>query len=94
MLILPSGLKILNFLDLDGGYHFLLSFIFFNKAGSKYHKISSLVVPFLSRDPINCTNSDLNFRVGSVAGVVVVALTWAGFLGGHGGPRLQGQSQG
>ena len=49
-------------------------------------KISSLVVPFLSRVPINCANSNLDFRVGSVAGVVVVALTWAGFLGGHGGP--------
>ena len=50
------------------------------------HKISSLVVPFLSRIPTNCANSDLGFGVGSVAGVVVVALTWAGFLGGHGGP--------
>ena len=49
-------------------------------------KISSLVVPFLSRDPTNCANSNLGFRVGVVAGVVVVALTWAGFLGGHGGP--------
>ena len=49
-------------------------------------KISSLVVPFLSRDPTNCTNSDLGFEVGAAAGVVVVDLIWAGFLGGHGGP--------
>ena len=49
-------------------------------------KISSLMILFLSRDPTNCTNSDLGFRVGVVAGVVVVALTWAGFLGGCGGP--------
>ena len=49
-------------------------------------KISSLVVPFLSRVPTNCANSNLGFRAGSVAGVVVVALTRAGFLGGHGGP--------
>ena len=54
------------------------------------HKISSLVVPFLSRDPTNCANFNLDFKVRSVAGVVVVALTWAGFLGGCGGPRLQG----
>ena len=51
-------------------------------------KISSLVVPFLSRDPTNCANSDLGFRVGVTAGVVVVALTQARFLGGHGGPWL------
>ena len=50
------------------------------------HKISSLMVPFLSRDPINCANSDLGFRVGGVAGVVMVALTWTGFLGECGGP--------
>ena len=50
------------------------------------HKISSLVVPFLSRVPINCANSNLGFGVGSVAGVVMVALTQAEFLGGHGGP--------
>ena len=49
-------------------------------------KISSLVVPFLSRNPTNCANSNLGFEVGVMAGVVVVALTWAGFLGGHGGP--------
>ena len=35
---------------------------------------------------MNYANSDLDFGVGSVAGIVVVALTWAGFLGGHGGP--------
>ena len=50
------------------------------------HKIFSLVVPFLSRDPKNCANFNLGFRVGVVAGVMVVALTQAGFLGGHGGP--------
>ena len=50
------------------------------------HKISSLVVLFLSRDPTNCANSNLGFGVGVMAGVVVVALTWAGFLGGFGGP--------
>ena len=49
-------------------------------------KISSLVVPFLSKDPTNCANLDLDFRVEDVAGRVVVALTQAGFLGGHGGP--------
>ena len=49
-------------------------------------KIFSLVVPFLSRDPTNCTNSDLDFGGGVVAGVMVVALTQAGFLGGCGGP--------
>ena len=49
-------------------------------------KISSLMVPFLSRVPINCANFNLGFRVGNVAGVVVVALTQAGFLGGCGGP--------
>ena len=49
-------------------------------------KISSLVVLFLSTDPTNCTNSDLGFRVGGVAGRVVVALTQAGCLGGCGGP--------
>ena len=85
-MILSSGLKILDFFNLGGGYCFHLSFFFFSKAGSEYHKISSLVVPFLSRDPTNCANSDLGFRVGVMAGVVVVALTWAGFLGGHGGP--------
>ena len=58
------------------------------------HKISSLVVPFLSRDPTNCANSDLGFRVGAMAGEVVVALTQAGFLDGHGGPWLQGWSWG
>ena len=58
------------------------------------HKISSLVVPFLSRDPTNCANSDLDFRVGVMAGVVVVTLTRAGFLGGCGGPWLRGQSCG
>ena len=50
------------------------------------HKISSLVVPFLSRNPTNCTNFDLGFGVGVVAGVVVVTLTQAGFLGGCGDP--------
>ena len=55
-------------------------------------KISSLVVPFLSRDPTNCANSDLGFGVGVMAGVVVVALIHAGFLGGHGGPWLWGRS--
>ena len=49
-------------------------------------KISSLVVPFLSRDPTNCANSDLGFEVGVMAGVVVVTLTQAGFLGGRGDP--------
>ena len=58
------------------------------------HKISSLVVPFLSRDPTNYANSDLDFGVGVMAGVVVVALTWAGFLGGCGGPWLWGWSHG
>ena len=57
-------------------------------------KISSLVVPFLSRDPTNCANSDLGFGVGVMARVVVVTLTRAGFLGGHGGPWLRGQSCG
>ena len=52
------------------------------------HKISSLVVPFLSRDSTNCTNSDLDFEVGGVAGRMVVVLTQAGFLGGCGGPWL------
>ena len=55
------------------------------KQVASIHKISSLVIPFLSRIPTNCTNSNLGFRVGSVAGVVVIALTQAGFLGGHGG---------
>ena len=50
------------------------------------HKISSLVVPFLSRNPANCANSNSDFRVGVVAGVIVVTFTWAGFLGEHGGP--------
>ena len=52
------------------------------------HKISSLVVPFLSRVPTNCANFDLGFGVGvgDVAGVVMVALTWVGFLGGCGDP--------
>ena len=50
------------------------------------HQISFLVVPFLSRDPTNYANSDLDFRVVVVAEVVVVALTQAGFLGGRGGP--------
>ena len=50
------------------------------------HKISSLVVPFLSKDPTNCANSDLGFGVRVTAGVVVVALIRAGFLGGHGDP--------
>ena len=58
------------------------------------HKISSLVVPFLSRDPTNCANSDLGFGVGVMAGVVVVVLIQAGFLGGHGGPWLWGRSHG
>ena len=58
------------------------------------HKISSLVVPFLSRDPTNCANSNLGFRVGIVAGVVVIALTQAGFLGGCGDPWLWGWSWG
>ena len=50
------------------------------------HKISSLVVPFLSRNPTNCANSDLGFKVGAVARKVVVGLTLAEFLGGRGGP--------
>ena len=50
------------------------------------YKIFSLVVLFFSRDPTNCANSDLGFGVGGVAGRVVVALTWAGFLSGHDGP--------
>ena len=58
------------------------------------HKISSMVVSFLSRDPTNCANSDLGFGVGVIAGVVVVALIQAGFLGGHGDPWLQGRSHG
>ena len=49
-------------------------------------KISSLVVLFFSRGPTNCANSDLGFGVGGVAGRVVVALPWAGFLGGCDGP--------
>ena len=35
---------------------------------------------------MNCANSNLSFGVGSVARVVMVALTQAEFLGGHGGP--------
>ena len=53
-------------------------------------KISSLMVPFLSRDPTNCANSDLGFGVGGVTGRVVIALTWAEFLHGYGGPWLWG----
>ena len=86
MLILSSGLKILDFLDLGGGYCFHLSLSSSAKQVASTHKVSSLVVLFLSRDPTNCANSDLGFGVGAAAGVVVVDLTWAGFLGGHGGP--------
>ena len=35
---------------------------------------------------MNCANSNLSFGVGSVAGVVMVVLTQAEFLGGYGGP--------
>ena len=35
-MILSSDLKILDFFNLGGGYHFHLPFIFFSKAGSKY----------------------------------------------------------
>ena len=73
---------------------FTFSSSFLAKQVASTLKISSLVVPFLSRDPTNCANSNLGFGVGVMAGVMVVALTHAGFLGGHGGPWLQGQSHG
>ena len=45
-------------------------------------KISSLVVPFLSRDPTNCTNFDLDFEVGDVAGRVVVGCPYSSWVSG------------
>ena len=86
MLILSSSLKILDFSILAVTTISTFPSSSSAKQVASTHKISSLVVPFLSRVPTNCTNSNLGFRVGSVAGVVVVALTWAGFLGGCGGP--------
>ena len=37
---------------------------------------------------MNYANSNLGLGVGGVVKRMVVALTWAGFLGGYGGPWL------